>query len=523
MFKQIYEKTIKPIDNNKGAVLVFTLLLFMVMAIIGTTMVASSARNQKSAHVTSHSESAYYIAEAGIHYMVDQITKAVEAYKDNDEEFDTDDKFFDEFYDAYNNKVEVLNNFDENKGRQPTARITVSRTNTGDISNDYIIKSVGTIGDNTRTVSSLITIGWSRSAPIVIPPELPTIPESFDKVFVYGSKFAFPGNNINGPEGTVVSGSLYTHDLNGGTALNVSNMFFNGPVVIDGGSASFGSQTNPGTIHVNGTLDLWNGSREVYGDVIVKGKFRLKDAHMHGNVYVNGDLELGWTPTIYKSIYYTGKIIAPDSYNQSLLNKCIKVNPSYIPSFTVPEFNVQLKDNSWYNTNGYEIKTGDYSESNFYLTNSRNKNKIIVDGNYTNSGQKKPNHHVVIISKNGNITIKGGTNDSQANNFVTGVLIAPNGKVNLKGWSFNGIIISKDGVYSTGWTVINMGKLSDFFATEDQIPFAVIDNTPPISGSEPGSGENPGSGGIPGEGTIIPGTVTAGVSIKSPIKEVATN
>ena len=37
---------------------------------------------------------------------------------------------------------------------------------------------------------------------------------------------------------------------------------------------------------------LWEGQRHIYGDVYVNGSFHLKDARIHRNVYVNGDLTL---------------------------------------------------------------------------------------------------------------------------------------------------------------------------------------------------------------------------------------
>ncbi|MDO9324722.1 MAG: PKD domain-containing protein, partial [Methanoregula sp.] len=177
-----------------------------------------------------------------------------------------------------------------------------------------------------------------------------------ENVFVYGNQLTFAGNTVYGPGATIVIlGPLTTSDLNGGTSLFVSTIYIDGTVNLDGGSAGLGSLTNPGDIYINGNTNLWTGVRSIYGDLHVNGNFNLKDAWIHNDVYVNGDLTLGDTPTLDPNshIYYTGTITYPRNYNHpEILSKCIKV--ATVPGFTMPGQTIPTaKAADWYTSHGY--------------------------------------------------------------------------------------------------------------------------------------------------------------------------
>jgi hypothetical protein len=129
--------------------------------------------------------------------------------------------------------------------------------------------------------------------------------------------------------------------LGGGGGIFVSNISIGGDVTLDGGSAGMGSEIKPGATYVNGNLTLGNGQRHIYGDVYVNGNFNLKDARIHGNVSVKGDLTLGDTPWIADGarIYYTGTLRSPldsgSGYDQDIVAKCIKRET--VQGFTMPD------------------------------------------------------------------------------------------------------------------------------------------------------------------------------------------
>lgn len=279
-----------------------------------------------------------------------------------------------------------------------------------------------------------------------------------ENVFVYGNTLKFSGNNINGPGATVViTGGLNTNDLNGGASIAVSDIYFDGAVTLDGGSADLGSPVQPGSIYVNGDLELWKGSRDIYGDVYVNGSFRLKDAKIHGNVYVNGDLTLDWTPTVAENarIYYTGTLTKPDNYDASILAKCI--HQATVPGFTMPDEEIPpTKPADWYAARGY-VPDGALTDGV----------KIFADSyTYTPKKGDLRAENVIVIARTGDIRIeKGG-------GCVTGIFFAPRGKVTFNGASLEGIVIARDGFFVTsGGTAVTFRNIEDCISNPEDYPF----------------------------------------------------
>jgi hypothetical protein len=54
---------------------------------------------------------------------------------------------------------------------------------------------------------------------------------------------------------------------------------------------------------------------------------------------------------------------------------------------------------------------------------------------------------------------------------MTGVLFAPNGKVNFNGASFDGLVIARDGFYVTsGGSTINFKSIKEFIPNKEDFP-----------------------------------------------------
>jgi len=277
-----------------------------------------------------------------------------------------------------------------------------------------------------------------------------------ENVFIYGNTLEFAGSTINGPGATaVILGGLATDDLNGGASIAVSNLYIGGDVNLDGGSASLGSAQNPGSIYVDGNLRLWSGGRNIYGTVYVNGDFDLKDARIHGNVYVNGDLTLGWTPTIADGarIYYTGTLTAPANYDSSILAKCI--HQATVPGFEMPDWEIPpTKPAAWYAERGY-IQGGT-------LTSSM---KVFAPA-YSSTSWQPTATNVIIVAYDGDITITelGGSG-------VTGVFIAPKGRVTFSGAFLEGVVLTRDGLFVTsGGTTVTFRNLSNLITDPADYP-----------------------------------------------------
>jgi PKD repeat protein len=282
-----------------------------------------------------------------------------------------------------------------------------------------------------------------------------------ESVFVYGTKLFFAGDYVIGVNSTIIiTGDLDTADTNLGSGLFVSKIYINGSTTMNDGSASLGNPDFPNKIVINGDLELWSGSRNIYGDVYVDGNFALKDAIIHNNVYVNGDLTLGWTPTLYPetTIYYTGTITHPNNYDANILAKC--VHQATVPTDSIPNLEMPaLKDPIWYDDNGY-VPSGS-------LTDNLRIYAPSYVGTFSWWPNPPPYEDVIIIAHSGDITIP-----EMGSEKITGVLFAPFGKVTVEGAQFEGVVLARDGFYMTkGGSHVVFTNLDDFFDDEEDWPF----------------------------------------------------
>lgn len=316
--------------------------------------------------------------------------------------------------------------------------------------------------------------------------------------FIHGSDLVFGGGNINGVNATIVlTGDLMKNNLNGGADIAVTNAYIDGDVTL-GGSQTLGSPTVPGTIYINGNLDL-SGSAAIYGkniyvtghitlsgssslglvdnsakiyalgnlmlnngtvrgDIYSNANLTLTNATLNKNAYVGGNLTLGWTPTLNSTtvVYYKGSLSAPASFTASILAKCVQ-NPA-LPIITIPvsmpETTIPaLRDTAWYAAHGYT--------TNGVLANNA---KIFATGDYASSVGSATN---VIIASKGNISL------SNNNATISGVLYAPNGSITFSGDSFEGYAIARDGFYVTrGGSTVTLKPLSTYIPNTADYPFA---------------------------------------------------
>lgn len=283
-------------------------------------------------------------------------------------------------------------------------------------------------------------------------------------VYIYTSEFIFQGNQVNGPDASIIiKGDLLTEHLNGGALNQISDVYVDGDVRLDGGSAGIGSALSPGKVVINGDLSLWNGRRQIFGDVYVNGNVHLKDAVINGDIYVNGDVELGWTPTLNNNskIYYTGTITHPTNYRESILRNVVKqdrVSIESIPQNTIPS----LREDGWFFENGYTDTVN--NDQNVKLFG----NNIRLDSHHNSEAGKYVDTFTdfIIVSK-GDIHI--GAN-SWINKF-SGLLLAPNGKVTFNGSSFEGIVIAKDGFHvNSGGTRVEYRHIDEYIKGLSEFP-----------------------------------------------------
>jgi len=301
--------------------------------------------------------------------------------------------------------------------------------------------------------------GTPTGGPTVTP--TPSIQDFIDEnVFILGTGLTFSGKSVNGPGATVLltDGNLDKNKLQSNPDIYVTNIYVNGSVNLPNGDEDLGSPTYPGEIHVNGDLILKSGQRHIYGTVYVNGSCALKGANIHGNMYVNGDLDIGEGGINIDDdarIYYTGVSTYGSGVSSPITSKCIKW-PT-VPSVQIPDIEIpSLKSADWYyNTKGYE--SGGTLKGNM---------KIFADS-YTSDKWHEDIENVTIIASNGDISIT-----NMGSSRLTGILIAPRGRVTFVGHSFEGVVLTRDGFFaSVGANTVTFKNIGCFIDNPDNYPF----------------------------------------------------
>ncbi|SET00758.1 prepilin-type N-terminal cleavage/methylation domain-containing protein [Anaerobranca gottschalkii] len=443
---------IKKLLTNKGLTLIELIVTMAILGLVATVaypMVASSQLLVSRQITNSHDRNDLRLAMS---YLTNDIKYAKETIVEDNGNNDTNLIVTPHTGDTINYKIEngkLIREYYQEQDRKTEFLGIVSGNFSIDKSSPTLVNITLSTEDK-ETKFSVARLDYS-----VISKDEGSNFILAENVFIFGSDFKFGGSSILARNGTIYIGSdLVTSDLNQGNFTNVKNIFIDGNINLDGGSSGLGLDDNNGFMFVNGNLNLWNGTRNIYGDVYVAGNLRLKDAVIHGNIYVEGDVELGWTPNIKGNIYYKGNLSYPRNYNQSILAKCIKVEklPKY-DSIQFPQISLpKLRDDSWYISNGY-LSGGPLF----------NGVRIFSQGNYVfNNWQTFKN--VIIVSK-GDITLSGWMH-------IEGVLFAPNGKITFSGGSFKGLAIARDGVFITsGGSLIEYKSIDNFIDDSSYYPF----------------------------------------------------
>jgi len=279
-------------------------------------------------------------------------------------------------------------------------------------------------------------------------------------VFIYGKKLKFDGAKIVGPGAAVIitdSGLAWNDpdDLNDNAQIQVTEIYINGDVDLSSGSNGLGSPTQPHAIHINGNLISTGGNQNLYGDVYVNGDCRLGGTHIHNDMYIDGDLTLAWAPVFDTDarIFHTGNYIEEHQNMGNVASKCIRqtgVPGAKTLDLEIPPF----KSQEWYQAHNYR----------FGYNTLTSGLKVFADS-YTHETGSSVAHDVIIIARSGDISITGWNAD------VTGVLIAPQGRVTFNGASFKGVVLTRDGFFVTsGSTTVTHKAFESFFVGPDDYP-----------------------------------------------------
>ncbi|OCA87682.1 hypothetical protein A8F94_07450 [Bacillus sp. FJAT-27225] len=155
------------LKNENGMALGIVLMIFVVVSILGLSMLGMAANNMKMGTGERDKQSAYYIAEAGITAKMAEIDSVIKRVYGRTT---TLESFFTEIDTALNTNQapfisteSIYKDFELSFGSQPEARVTIEKLKPDTIisySNEYRITSVGTIGNRSRKVSKVIHVTW---------------------------------------------------------------------------------------------------------------------------------------------------------------------------------------------------------------------------------------------------------------------------------------------------------------------------------------------------------------------------
>jgi len=112
----------KLLGEEKGFALVATILILLIVSILGIAIVSTATSNLRLTRMDSRSQSAYYIAEAGLNEIVDRINTKIH---DKNNNYKTGDDLFRDIESLFL-KDFTLDDFDLNRGEQPKSLVTVT-------------------------------------------------------------------------------------------------------------------------------------------------------------------------------------------------------------------------------------------------------------------------------------------------------------------------------------------------------------------------------------------------------------
>lgn len=187
--------------NNKhnhqesGFAIVGVLIIFIIITVLGLSIVTLSFASVKTSTNERDNQSAYYIAEAGLTYQMEKAKNDILVIYEDDL-VQTEGEFLNKLTEIEEDDIRY-EEFDKVNNVQPLAEISVNLMDGTD--NQFIIESTGVIGEQERTVSSSFSVEWedkyieSESGTYELPPFA---------VFTAGS-LTMNNGTINGRIGTI--------------------------------------------------------------------------------------------------------------------------------------------------------------------------------------------------------------------------------------------------------------------------------------------------------------------------------
>lgn len=464
--------------NEKGYVLIGVLLIFSLFTILGVSLTTLSITSVKSSKIEHDNQSAFYIAEAGLNYQLDQIEKEI-----IDKNITTEEQLAYEIDYLKTIQNPVSKEFERINNLETYATFKLKQLQSAENSYTYEITSEGNIGNQSRTVKQSFTINWheGNNGKAHLPPFA---------VFTSG-KLSMINGKINGNIGT-------KNTDKGSISFPSGNATVNGDIYVKDGNESI--------------VDM--GNRNIKSAInVLDSKWSIPELPKFPKMpdYPSADqpeLILDWNSNNHIVID------RPQHFNKISIQNALPVTfdiGNTDQEIIVDEFQsggyIKVKGTgklTIYITHEFSLtgdsklnKNGNINQLNIFWKGSKPAKHLSFQGDQSIRGSLYAENANLTFSGSGNVkgnlftggdklTITGGSVDNYAQLFF-----APHAKVNFTGGGkLNGMVISKEFQISGGGTVNFDQELDNYI-------------TGPISSEALGIGDSdPGNEGSSGDSEI---------------------
>lgn len=171
----------KYFQNEKGGMLVYTLLVFLIFTILGVSLMAYTYSDVKLSQVDHKQQGAFYIAEAGanqaFHSIKEEIYLKHEAAPNKEIFFSTLQAYLDTNWSS-----ETIDDFEEQFGANPRAQVKIEQTGADPYT--FQIQSTGKIDGQERIVTKSFTVNYRKGGSSFL-----DLPDGVAGIFRNSAKF----------------------------------------------------------------------------------------------------------------------------------------------------------------------------------------------------------------------------------------------------------------------------------------------------------------------------------------------
>ncbi len=393
--------------------LAIVLMVLTVFSVLGISLLSTTINNANLSSIERDTQSAYYIAEAGANYKLNEIRNAV--------------------LDAYQSPTGVeldellepveLNTFEEVFGEQPIVQVRVETINDMDNPQVYRVISEGVIGDRSRTVETSFMLTAQESGSSI---EIPDV-----ALFTQGA--------INLKGGSTIDGDVSTNSNNVNTK---------------GGAGITGDITR----NLNKTYEI-PPFPEIPNYNTPENLRLEKNAHNQYYVILNGDLRIdnkisdGYTLTLDDNVSFNKIKVKNNTLNidvgdfdRSIVVNTLDVQKGHINILGTGKLTIYVRNEMNMVSSSRINKNGSIEQLNIYLQGEKTIRLNSSQEIYGSLIAEKANIHINggagfkghIITGGSSIKMNGGSWGNPT------LFYAPNADFELSGGAtVNGSIVAK--------------------------------------------------------------------------------